>query len=51
MSVENVITENTLSKHHFNRGWLDDKRKEERKKTVGEYNNILKRIYGQADYE
>ena len=51
MSGENVITENTFSIHHFNGGWLDDKRKEERKKTVGEYNNILKRIYGQADYE
>lgn len=51
MSGENVITENTFSIHHFNGGWLDDKRKEERKKTVGEYNDILKRIYGQADYE
>ena len=46
----------SLRKIHFQYttlmgGWLDDKRKEERKKTVGEYNNILKRIYGQADYE
>lgn len=44
MSGETNITDNTYSIHHFNGGWLDEKRKEERRKTVQAYEKILKRM-------
>ena len=44
MSGETNITDSTYSIHHFNGGWLDEKRKEERRKTVQAYEKILKRM-------
>lgn len=44
MSGETVITENTYSIHHFNGGWLDDKRMAERKKTMQLYQRMLERM-------
>jgi hypothetical protein len=44
MSGETRITANTFSIHHFNGGWLDAKRVEERKKTTELYNRMLKRM-------
>lgn len=44
MSGETCITKNTYSIHHFNGGWLDEKRREERKQTSEAYKKILKRM-------
>lgn len=44
MSGETVITENTYSIHHFNGGWLDEKRMAERKKTMQLYQQMLERM-------
>lgn len=46
MSGETCITKNTYSIHHFNGGWLDEKRKSERKQTAETYKKILKRMQG-----
>lgn len=44
MSGETRITDNTFSIHHFNGGWLDNKNKEERRKTAELYKQMLKRM-------
>ncbi len=44
MSGELNVTENTFSIHHFNGGWLDTKKIEERKQTTQQYAQILKRM-------
>ena len=44
MSGELNITENTFSIHHFNGGWLETKRMEERKQTTQQYAQMLKRM-------
>lgn len=44
MSGETVITENTYSVHHFNGGWLDEKKTEERKRTKKLYQQMLERM-------
>ena len=44
MSGELNVTENTFSIHHFNGGWLDTKRIEERKQTTQQYAQMLKRL-------
>lgn len=49
MSGETCVTENTFSIHHFDGGWLDEKEKEYRKKTVEQYRQIRKRMEGRAD--
>lgn len=41
MSGETVITDNTFSIHHFNGGWLDEKSRAVREKTVKSYNELL----------
>ncbi len=46
MSGELAMTENTFSIHHFNGGWLDEKEREQRKKTVEWYQKILERMKG-----
>lgn len=44
VSGELAMTENTFSIHHFNGGWLDEKEKEQRKKTVEKYHLFLQRM-------
>lgn len=44
MSGEAVMTENTFSIHHFNGGWLDERAKEQREKTQGQYRAVLRRM-------
>lgn len=44
MSGKTVLTENTYSVHHFNGGWLNKDRMEERKKTTQLYQEILERM-------
>lgn len=44
MSGETVITENTYSLHHFNGGWLNKDKKEERVKTAQMYQKMLERM-------
>ena len=44
MSGETCITKNTYSIHHFNGGWLDEKKRGERKQTAEAYKKILKRM-------
>lgn len=44
MSGQTVITENTFAIHHFNGGWLDDKSRNTRMRTVQKYNNIVERM-------
>lgn len=46
MSGEIDRTKNTFSIHHFNGGWLDAKRREERQKTVNNYRKMLERMRG-----
>lgn len=43
MSGETTITENTFSVHHFNGGWLDTDKYDERKKTVELYKEMMGR--------
>lgn len=45
MSGETCITKNTYSIHHFNGGWLDEKKRGERKQTAEAYKKILKRMW------
>ncbi|MBQ7920646.1 MAG: hypothetical protein IJ324_11985 [Lachnospiraceae bacterium] len=44
MSGETIITENTYSIHHFNGGWLDEKKMAERKNTQKIYQQMLERM-------
>lgn len=44
MSGQTIITENTISIHHFNGGWLDEKARQVREKTAKKYQCILKRM-------
>ena len=44
MSGQTVITENTFSIHHFNGGWLDEKSRDVRKKTVRNYDEVVRRM-------
>lgn len=44
MSGQTVITENTVSIHHFNGDWLGDEAKKNRFATLRRYNNIIKRM-------
>ncbi len=44
MSGQILMTENTFSIHHFNGGWLDDKGRKQRQKTLEQYEQILKRM-------
>ena len=44
MSGETTITENTRSIHHFNGGWLDEKKMDERKRTRLLYQQMLERM-------
>lgn len=44
MSGELTMTKNTFSIHHFNGGWLDEKEREQRKRTVAQYSQILRRM-------
>lgn len=44
MSGETQLTVNTFSIHHFNGGWIDDKGKEERRRTMELYQRILERM-------
>ena len=48
MSGELSVTENTFSIHHFNGGWLDEKEREQRKRTVEWYQQILERMRGKS---
>lgn len=44
MSGKTVITENTYSIHHFNGGWLNEEKMDERKRTTQLYRQILERM-------
>ncbi|MFG6340115.1 MAG: hypothetical protein K1W31_17410 [Lachnospiraceae bacterium] len=44
MSGELAMTENTFSVHHFNGGWLDEKAREQRRKTQAQYQTVLRRM-------
>lgn len=44
MSGQTVVTENTVSIHHFNGDWLGDDAKKNRYITLTQYNNIIKRM-------
>lgn len=44
MSGETIITKNTYSIHHFNGGWLDEKSRDSRRKTMEEYKKLLHRM-------
>lgn len=49
MSGETIITKNTYSIHHFNGGWLDEKSRDSRRRTIVEYKKLLQRMG--YDYE
>lgn len=48
MSGQTVITDNTISIHHFNGGWLDEKSRAVREKTVKNYDELVLRIRTQS---
>lgn len=44
MSGQTIITENTVSIHHFNGDWLSDEARKNRFKTLEQYKAIIKRM-------
>lgn len=50
MSGETIVTDNTISIHHFNGGWLNEQARRDRIETMENYKQTLKRmedVYGE----